>query len=315
MVQTILRRVLLAEVLMYTALVYALASGDTGGWTIAGLAVSLAFLWRLYLTLVSLVVTRLSGRYTRARPVNCRAAIKAVCREFIARLICFSWSQTFPQLAMGKDPCDSHQGAPILLVHGHFSNRGIWVRFRQRIAAAGLGPIYTISLTPYFGDLDEFAAQLATRIDLICAETRAAQVTLIGHSMGGMVCRRYMTLHSPARIAKLVTLGTPHHGSHFARWLFGKNALQLRIGSDWLGRLARAEVPTQPPPTLSLYSLVDDIIDPPDSSVLAWARNVPVTAVGHVGLVFSEVVANEVIQFLLQADRHVTSSTPTIIQT
>jgi len=302
MVQTILRRMLLAEVLLYAVLVYLLVGIDASWLTIVGVVALLALLWRLYLTLVSRVLARLSSRGPTVHTWHWGNATKALFREFVARQICFGWSQAFPHLALGREPCGGPGGVPILLVHGHFSNRGLWVKFRQRIAAAGIGPVYTISFTPYFGDLDEFASQLAARIESICAETGAAQVTLIGHSMGGLVCRRVLTMHSHSRIAKLVTLGTPHHGSHYSRWLLGKNAQQMRIGSDWLANLARAEAPTQRPPTLCVYSLFDEIISPPESSILVWARNVPITAVGHYGLVFSDVAATEVIRFLAKVE-------------
>ena len=302
MVQTILRRMLLAEALFYAALVYLLVGIDASWLKIVGVVALLALLWRLYLTMVSLVLARLSSRGQIVRARDWRGATKALYREFIARQICFGWSQAFPHLALGREPCGGANGVPILLVHGHFSNRGLWVKFRKRIAAVGVGPIYTISFTPYFGELDEFAAQLAARIETICGETGAVQVTLIGHSMGGLVCRRFLTMHSRSRIAKLVTLGTPHHGSHYARWLLGKNAQQMRIGSDWLNTLARAEAPTRQPPTLCLYSLYDEIISPPESGILVWARNVPITAVGHFGLVFSEVAACEVTRFLAKGE-------------
>ena len=302
MVQTILRRMLLAEVLLYASLVYLLVGIDASSLTIVGVVALLALLWRLYLTFVSHVLSRLASRGQSVRMRDWGGATKALCREFLARQICFGWSQAFPQLALGKEPCGQPDGVPILLVHGHFSNRGLWVKFRQRIAAAAIGPVYTISFAPYFGDLDEFTAQLAARIESICAETGAAQVTLIGHSMGGLVCRRLLTMHSRSRVATLVTLGTPHHGSHYSRWLFGKNAQQMRVGSDWLASLARAEAPMQRPPTLSLYSDFDEIICPSESSILVWARNVPINAVGHYGLVFSEVAASKVIRFLAKVE-------------
>ena len=305
MVQTILRRMLLAEVLLYAVLVCWLIGIDASGLKIVGVVALLALLWRLYLTTVSHVLAWLSsrGRAVRAQDRGGWSdKNKALWREFVARQICFGWSQAFPHLALGGEPCGGPDGVPILLVHGHFSNRGLWVKFRRRIAAAGLAPVYTISLTPWFGDLDEFAVQLAARIETICAETGATQVTLIGHSMGGLVCRRYLTMRSGSRVARLVTLGTPHHGSYYSRWLLGRNAQQMRIGSDWLDSLARAEASMLRPPTLCLCSLFDEIISPPESGMLAWAQNVPINAVGHFGLVFSEVAASEVIRFLTEAD-------------
>lgn len=43
----------------------------------------------------------------------------------------------------------------------------------------------------------------------------SAQFDVIGHSMGGLVTRRYLYLR-PNTVAGLVTLGTPHHGSELA---------------------------------------------------------------------------------------------------
>ncbi|MEO8159545.1 MAG: alpha/beta fold hydrolase [Betaproteobacteria bacterium] len=298
MVQTILRRVLLAEVLFYAVLVCLLVGVDASWWKIVGVVALLALLWRLYLTTITHVLARLSSRGSAAHTRDWGGASKALYREFIARLVCFSWSQPFPHLALGSEPCGGPHAAPILLVHGHFSNRGLWLKFRQRLAAAGMGPVYTITLGHYASDLDEFTAQLAARIESICTETSATHVTLIGHSMGGLVCRRYLAIHSCSRIAKLVTLGTPHHGSHYSRWLLGKNARQMRIGSNWLDGLARAEALTEPPSALCLYSRFDEVISPTESGTLAWARNVSITAVGHYGLVFSDVAASEVIRFL-----------------
>ncbi|MHB8157925.1 MAG: lipase family alpha/beta hydrolase [Desulfocucumaceae bacterium] len=43
----------------------------------------------------------------------------------------------------------------------------------------------------------------------------SSRVDLIGHSMGGLVSRRYVYM-KPNTVAGLVTLGTPHHGSPLA---------------------------------------------------------------------------------------------------
>ena len=64
----------------------------------------------------------------------------------------------------------------------------------------------------------------------------------------------------------------------------------------WLEMLADMEAANPPEiPTLSIYTLNDDLVYPPESSVLEWAENVPVSAIGHVALLFSEPVANRVI--------------------
>ena len=73
-------------------------------------------------------------------------------------------------------------------------------------------------------------------------------------------------------------------------------AKQMQYQGAWLETLADMEAANPPGiPTLSIYTLNDDLVYPPESGVLAWAENVPVSAVGHVGLMFSEPVANRVI--------------------
>jgi hypothetical protein len=46
-----------------------------------------------------------------------------------------------------------------------------------------------------------------------------------------------------------------------------------------------------PVPMTSIYSCHDNFVAPQDSSVLAGAKNVPLTGIGHLSLLFSERVA------------------------
>lgn len=122
---------------------------------------------------------------------------------------------------------------------------------------------------------------------------------IVAHSMGGLVVRAYLTETASSRVAKLVTMGSPHHGTQLARLGLGLNARQMGEPSEWLETLADIEAANvSHPSTLSIYTLNDDLVYPPESSVLAWAENVPVSAIGHMGLVFSESVANRVIRHL-----------------
>ena len=73
-------------------------------------------------------------------------------------------------------------------------------------------------------------------------------------------------------------------------------AAQMKFHGPWIEMLADMEAAQAPGvPALSIYTLNDDLVYPPESSVLEWAENVPVSAVGHVGLLFSESVATRII--------------------
>ena len=305
MLQTILLGMLATEVVFYIWLGNFLSARGVSGAGIAAILLLIALLWRLSHALGSFVVTSvMRGRDGRALPWG--NSMAALANEFAARVICFNWSQACPQIAVGHDPCGTTTGMPILLVHGYLCNSGLWMALRRRLQAAGLGPIYTVTLTPLFGAIDMLVPKLDARIEAICVATGADKLMIVAHSMGGLVVRAYLaqvrTPASASRVAKLVTLGSPHHGTRLAKRGLGVNARQMRFHSEWLKRLADKEsaaaARSDPPATLSIYTLNDDIVYPPESSVLPWAENVPVSAVGHMGLVFSAAVAARVIRFL-----------------
>lgn len=298
MLQAILLSMLAAEVIFYIWLGNFLGARGVGGAAIAAIILLIALLWRLSHALTSFVVT-CAWRWRDGRALPWGNSIAALANEFAARSICFNWSQPFASIAVGPDPCGTKSGVPILLVHGYVCNSGLWMTFRRRLASAGLGPIYTVTLAPLFGGIDVLVSQLAARIDTICAETGARKIMIVAHSMGGLVVRAYLTETASSRVAKLVTMGSPHHGTQLARLGLGLNARQMGEPSEWLETLADIEAANvSHPSTLSIYTLNDDLVYPPESSVLAWAENVPVSAIGHMGLVFSESVANRVIRHL-----------------
>jgi triacylglycerol esterase/lipase EstA (alpha/beta hydrolase family) len=57
------------------------------------------------------------------------------------------------------------------------------------------------------------------------------EIVLIGHSMGGLVGRLYLTQYCPKRKIKLITLGTPHYGSEVARVIY-KTPLKIFLGTS-----------------------------------------------------------------------------------
>ncbi len=226
-------------------------------------------------------------------------ALYALAKEIDARAVSLSFAEPFHQLLMRRESVGARTGMPILLVHGYFSNRGIWWRFRRHLIAADvhsrLGPIYTVSLEPLWGGMDEMVARLGTKIAAICHETGHQQCVVVAHSMGGLLTRAYMADPVVAnRVARLVTLGSPHGGTQMSSYGVGKCVSEMRVGSAWLAALERAESDIPHPPTLSIYTLNDDLVYPPENARLAWAENVPVAGIGHVGLLFSKKIAERV---------------------
>jgi hypothetical protein len=96
-------------------------------------------------------------------------------------------------------------------------------------------------------------------------------------------------------VARLITLGTPHHGTLLASLGLGPNARQMRIDSPWLRALAAP----LPPGSVSIYSCHDNYVFPQQAgSTLEGAVNVAIGGVSHIGMAFSPRVLGNLIAAL-----------------
>ena len=175
------------------------------------------------------------------------------------------------------------RGLPVLLIHGYACNSGYWLPMSKLLREAGISH-YGIDLEPPGASIDDYVPQVQAAVARLRRETGSRQVIMVGHSMGGLVARAYLRQHGGAQLARVITLGTPHHGTALAHFGPGSNAAQMRRGSAWLAGLAASEANTQRTLISSIYSVHDNIIAPQDSSALPGARNLVFGAIGHVAL-------------------------------
>jgi len=189
------------------------------------------------------------------------------------RMILYRW------LVPDPAPAPAPASFPVLLLHGVLCNAGVCRGLRRHLEAQGLGPVYTLSYGPPLASIEVFADQVAGKVDTILRATGAAQVAIVGHSMGGLVARAYLRRYGASKVRLLVTVGTPHHGSVHA-WLFPGTCLaQLRPGNPWLAGLNAAPLPGCR--LVSLWSRHDSMVAPQASSALPGAEEIVVTGVGH----------------------------------
>ncbi|HET7402289.1 MAG TPA: alpha/beta fold hydrolase, partial [Usitatibacter sp.] len=223
----------------------------------------------------------------------------AFLREWLAflamALVYVPWEQRW----LRPDPPDDAPGAmPVVLVHGYFVNRGCWRGFVHALEARGVGPVYAPNCRSHWAPIERFEEELHAAIERICGGgTR--RVVLVAHSMGGLAARLYLARRGSARVARLVTIGSPHRGTWLAPWGLGANARQMRPGSEFLRELAAREAGLDHPEALSIYSMHDDMIAPQDASRLEWSRNVALRGYGHISLFH----APEVLQLVLEEMR------------
>ncbi|MGE5090343.1 MAG: esterase/lipase family protein, partial [Candidatus Levyibacteriota bacterium] len=178
------------------------------------------------------------------------------------------------------DPEPARVEVPVLLLHGVLCNAGVWTRVARFLASRGVAGVYSLSYGPPLASIELFAEQMEAKIDAIRAATGAHRVMIVSHSMGGLVVRAYLRRYGAGKLARVLTIGAPHHGSVHA-WMFpGTSLAQLRPGSPWLAALGRERLD----PALrfvSLWSWHDSMVAPQLSSRLEGAIDEPLVGVGH----------------------------------
>ena len=229
--------------------------------------------------------------------VGAAAMIGYVLGEIGALAALYAVLQPFDRVWMGasRPPVGSGSRLPVLLVHGYVCNRAVWRALADVLRRRG-NCVAAPNFEPVYGSIDLWVPQVAARIDELLAATGREQVVLVTHSMGGLAARAYLREHGGGKVARLVTLGAPHHGSMHAHLGAGENAREMEPGSRWLAQLAAEEISGVAAPLVSIYSHHDDFVTPQTSAAHPHARNIALAGIGHLAMHFSRTVRDLVLR-------------------
>ena len=287
MLARVFRLVLLMELAIYAALGW--IAVHRAGWS-AAQAAAAALGCAVAIRALGIAATfAIAARHASPVPPEHRLGLGGWLRLYFVELgafiLLYTLYQPFEQLLMGTEKLRPiAQGRlPVLLVHGYVCNRGFLLPLWRNLRAQGVHA-YCHNLEPVYAGIDSYADGLAQRIEDICAATGAAQLVIVAHSMGGLAARAYLRKCGARRVAKLITLGTPHHGTALARLGAGENARQMVPGNAWLNQL-NGLAPAVP--AVAAFSYQDNVVVPQDSARLAGAKIVPLSGIGHLGMPFS----------------------------
>ena len=216
---------------------------------------------------------------------------RALLGEMTVSAWAFYWAMPFR--AAFAAPAAQGTRLPVVLVHGYLCNRGVWHRLARRLHAIGHN-VEAVNLKPVFGSIDGYARLVDQAVQRACARSGKAQVALIGHSMGGLAIRAYAREFGTARVAGIITLGTPHNGTTHAGLGLGANARQMRRNSRWLAALAASEPAELRQRMLCVYSRHDNLVAPFMSATLEGARTHEISGIGHLQLTVAPLVLRAV---------------------
>lgn len=217
-------------------------------------------------------------------------AVTAVVGAVVLLVVLLTLARETPATSTGE-PVAQDQPGPILLVPGYGGTSAELATLVDALRAAGREAVVVSMSAGGDEDLREQAARLGRAADEQLS-AGAPSIDVVGYSSGGVVSRVWADELDGAGVTRrVVTLGSPHHGTRAARIAaaFGPAVCpaacrQLVPGSHLLAMLE--ETPDGPAWT-AVWTAQDQVVTPPESAKLDGAVNVkvqdvcPDTRIGH----------------------------------
>ena len=224
----------------------------------------------------------------------------AYAREAWVSIRQFYWLMPFRERFRPSEPMPPGRGLPLVMVHGYGCNRGLWLPAARWFGRRGYR-VSALTLRPMHCSIDVYVQAIASEVERVKAATGSRRVALVGHSMGGLAARAYLRhcaeRHQDPSLAALITLGTPHRGTHIARIGIGENARQMHFGAPWLAHLELHEAQRESAEPggsggcrlITINSLQDNIVSRPLEQRLSrpGGRAIIVRRQGHMTLATS----------------------------
>ncbi|HEY0125783.1 MAG TPA: alpha/beta fold hydrolase [Blastococcus sp.] len=183
-------------------------------------------------------------------------------------------------------PVSQDRPGPVLLIPGYGGGTGSLRPLADQLTAAGRDATVVALPGNGTGDLAASAGALDAAVDAALERTGEQTVDLVGYSAGGLVARLWVADGHAGSVRRVVTLGSPHHGTSladlataFASGECPVGCRQMATGSTLLAELNSGDETPAGPTWISIWTTRDEAVTPPDSARLDGALNLPVQSV------------------------------------
>lgn len=290
--------------LFIICLVICLCSLNNGATWLGAVSV---FLWLPY-SIYFIITTALFAFAAFTNTEKTKLSLLRQLRLLLVESFCMMMLYTFHFPFRAATISRRGAGVPIVLVHGYLCNAGIWYSLLQALGRTTRRPIYTVNFNHHLlhSSIESYGHELELVIAKACRDNYAKEVDIVAHSMGGLVAR-YVTKQlnglesGTSRVRRLITLGSPHHGTRLAH-PFKKIAVvaqQMQLDGSWTETMDKG---CEEAHTVSIWSPHEEIVIPQRSAALKEAENHVLPGYGHMELIMKEESLNYVVLTLTQGD-------------
>jgi hypothetical protein len=189
------------------------------------------------------------------------------------------WTTATPAV-LPATAATERQVVPVVLVHGFLCNHRLWDDVEGPLRAQGHN-VLAVNLEPVFASIDHYVAIIDAAVTELCQRTGVNQVALVGHSMGGLAIRAWIRAQGSQRVARVVTLGTPHVGTQAKPNGQTRNGRQMGWQSLWLKEFDASE--TQAIRSLFRIAITaqDEIVFPQRLQTMPGVTAMVFEGIGH----------------------------------
>jgi len=182
----------------------------------------------------------------------------------------------------------------VVLVHGFLASGGVFRPLRARLERDGAARVATFSHAPG-ASIRRIARQLARVVEALPAGVR---VTVVGHSLGGVVARWYVQeMGGHRRVARTISLASPFGGADLCHRVRLLKRAELH-GESALLRRVRERAASVDVPHTSVVAEEDRVVVGVECATLGTGDVVVLPRRGHNTLLFDDDVAELVVDRL-----------------
>ncbi|MGY1643325.1 lipase family alpha/beta hydrolase [Geodermatophilus sp. SYSU D00703] len=183
-------------------------------------------------------------------------------------------------------PVSQQEPGPVLLVPGYGGSTASLQPLADRLTAESRDATVVPVPGDGTGDLTDSAEVLGEAADAALERTGADSVDVVGYSAGGVIARLWVADGGDDVARRVVTLGSPHHGTTLADLAGSLAPSQCPLGcqqmstrSELIARLNAGDETPEGPTWVSIWTTQDETVTPPDSARLEGAVNLTVQSV------------------------------------
>jgi len=186
----------------------------------------------------------------------------------------------------------------LVFVHGLAGNRANFYPLQTWLAWQGFDRQYSYNYKSA-GSIEGLGVELGRRLD---RDIKGGRITIVAHSMGGLVSRVYLQmLGGERRVDTLITLCTPHQGSHAAAWLPTALVSQLEPEGPFLEHLNALPAPERTR-VVAFAASEDKLVLPPRYAFPAFGEHRMLEGRGHLDVLFSRDMYRQVREVLAEQE-------------